>query len=396
MLLVVFGDNILNIVDKREMNKIKYICFFDSQDVDNERYYVVSATNKMQYIINVLHESGITAHLISCSWSTKKEFGYVKGFSENREKYRITFFPSFGGKGVIVKILQRLLYKLSLFCFLLNNTHESEVIMAYHSIAYSRILKIAKRIKGFKLILEVEEIYQDVGSATLLERQSEYSIIKMSDAYIFSTELLKEKLNTFGKPDLIIYGTYNVEKKLSDKFDDGKIHVVYAGTFDPRKGGSAAAAAAAFLPNNYIVHICGFGNEKDTADLVKIVDENNKHTKQARLSYEGLLKGESYLRFLQSCHIGLSTQNPNASFNVTSFPSKILSYMSNGLSVVSVRIEAIERSEVGKVIIYYGIQSSEEIAKAILCAPIKNNNIELIKELDESFRQKIISLFAAL
>lgn len=375
------------------MKEIKYICFFDSQEVDNERYYVVAATNKMQYIINVFHELGITAHLISCSWSTKIKFGYVKGFSEIREKYKITFFPSFGGKGLCVKIFQRLLYKINLFCFLLGNTHKGEVIMAYHSMAYSRILNIAKKIKDFKLILEIEEIYQDVADATAIEKKEEYSIFKTADAYIFSTELLKEKLNIYNKPDLVIYGTYNVERKLTDKFDDGIIHVVYAGTFDPRKGGAAAAAAAAaYLPNNYMVHICGFGNEKDTANILAIVEENNKHNARARSSYEGLLKGETYLHFLQSCHVGLSTQNPNAKFNATSFPSKILSYMSNGLSVVSVRIEAIERSEVGKAITYYDVQSPEEIAKAVLSASPTNRNKELIAQLDEHFRVDLLKL----
>lgn len=374
------------------MKKIKYICFFDSQEVENERYYVVAATNKMQYIINVLHDAGITAHLISCSWSTRKIFGYVKGFSEDRDKYKITFFPSFGGRGVLAKILQNLCYKVSLLLYLISYTHKGEVIMAYHSLAYCRILNIAKRIKGFKLILEVEEIYQDVVRASSIKKQGEYSIFKKADAYVFSTELLKEKLNTFNKPDLVIYGTYNVEKKLSDKFDDGKIHVVYAGTFDPRKGGAAAAAAAAYLPNNYVVHICGFGNEKDTANLLAIVEDNNKHTEQALLSYEGLLKGETYLRFLQSCHIGLSTQNPNATFNATSFPSKILSYMSNGLSVVSVRIEAIERSEVGKGIAYYDVQSPEEIAKAVLTVSPTNKNRELIAQLDEQFRVALLNM----
>lgn len=377
-------------------NSIKYICFFDTQDKDTERYYVVAATNKMQYIIDVLHNSGVTPHLISCSWSTSKKFGFVSGFFEKRKNYNITFFPSFGGKGIFVKSIQKILFKCGLFFYLLKNTHRGEVIMAYHSMAYSRILNLAKKIKRFKLILEVEEIYQDVVSASAVAKQGEYSIFKNADAYIFSTELLKEKLNTSGKPDLVIYGTYNVEKLLSEKNSDGKIHVVYAGTFDPRKGGAAAAAAAAYLPNSYTIHICGFGNEKEIADMLSIVEKNNADMEVAQLSYHGLLKGEAYLRFLQSCHIGLSTQNPNASFNATSFPSKILSYMSNGLSVVSVRIDAIERSKVGQAIAYYDVQNPEEIANAILRTSPSNKNQSLIAELDSEFRGNVISLIEKL
>lgn len=378
------------------MEAMKYICFFDSQTVDNERYYVVAASNKMQYIIDVLHDSGLTLHLISCSWSTRKQFGFVKGFFESRTNYDITFFPSCGGKGLLIKVIQKILFKCSLFFYLIKNTHRGEVIMAYHSMAYSWALNFAKKIKKFKLILEVEEIYQDVVKATSIAKQGEYAIINNADAYIFSTELLKEKLNRLNKPDVVIYGTYNVEKLLTDKNSDGKIHVVYAGTFDPRKGGAAAAAAAAFLPDDYTIHICGFGSEKEISNMLSIVEKNNTNPKVAHLTYNGLLKGGDYLRFLQTCHIGLSTQNPNASFNATSFPSKILSYMSNGLSVVSVRIEAIERSKVGTAIEYYDIQSPEEIAKAILRTQPSNNNQSLISELDAQFRHDIQNLITQL
>lgn len=79
-----------------------------------------------------------------------------------------------------------------------------------------------------------------------------------------------------------------------------------------------------------------------------------------------MLSGEEYIRFIQSCDIGLSTQNPDAAFNATSFPSKILSYLSNGLRVVSIRIPAIEGSDVGDKLFYYDEQTPKQIADAIL------------------------------
>ena len=67
---------------------------------------------------------------------------------------------------------------------------------------------------------------------------------------------------------MVIYGTYNVEKQIANKFDDGKIHCVYAGTFDPRKGGMSAVNAAKFLDEKYHIHILGFGTEKDKKLLI--------------------------------------------------------------------------------------------------------------------------------
>ena len=148
-------------------------------------------------------------------------------------------------------------------------------------------------------------------------------------------------------------------------FSDGKIHCVYAGTLDPRKGGAAAAVEAAlFLNGDYHIHILGFGNEKEKAEMLNTIDNISKKSK-ADITYDGLLSGKEYIKFIQSCDIGLSTQNPNAKFNDTSFPSKILSYMASGLRVVSIRIPAIEKSAVGKFMYYYDEQTPENIAKAI-------------------------------
>lgn len=201
-------------------------------------------------------------------------------------------------------------------------------------------------------------------SETKKTSQKEYEFFKIADGFIFPTELLSEKVNTEKKPEVIIYGTYHIEKELPKLFSDGKIHCVYAGTLDPRKGGAAAVEAALFLNGDYHIHILGFGNEKEKAEMLNIIDDISKKT-EAKITYDGLLSGDEFTSFIQSCDIGFSTQSPDAAFNSTSFPSKILTYMVNGLRVVSIRIPAIEKSAVGKFMYYYDEQTPENIAKAI-------------------------------
>ena len=167
---------------------------------------------------------------------------------------------------------------------------------------------------------------------------------------------------------MIIYGTYQVEKQRDLQepiLDPKKIHLLYAGTFDPRKGGAAAAvAAASALSEQYHVHIIGFGSERDKAVLLEQIDQVSG-TAKATVSYDGLLSGEEYIRFVQSCDVGFSTQTPDGIYNETSFPSKVLSYMANGLRVVSVKIKVLERSEISDLISYYEENTPKAIADAV-------------------------------
>ena len=162
-----------------------------------------------------------------------------------------------------------------------------------------------------------------------------------------------------------------------------------------RGGGIAAVEAAAFLPANYHVHILGFGNESDTKKLKDIMTSLVEKYK-CKVTLDGCLSGEEYIRFIQSCDIGLNTQNPNADFNATSFPSKILSYMSNGLHVVSVRIPVVELSEIGDYMYFYNEQKPEEIAKAILKIDINEpyNSREIIRNLDNNLKVEMGELLS--
>ena len=110
---------------------------------------------------------------------------------------------------------------------------------------------------------------------------------------------MNNEINSLNKPYAVANGTYTAEPVLSEKFEDGKIHVVYAGTLDPRKGGAIAASAAKFLPSNYHVHILGFGSDEQRQSIINIIAENNVDG-HAKVTYDGLLVGEEFKRFIQS------------------------------------------------------------------------------------------------
>lgn len=345
------------------MKKIFYMAYYNSTNSSERRNAVLSSVNKMNYICEALENNGYNTEIVSASGAVEKKFCKSKKVKLT-DKTTLKLFSSLPRLNRIVSVIDRVILKTKLFLYMIKNTNKDSIVMVYHSLGYMSLMKRLKKLKGFKLIIEAEEIYGDVIGDEKTS-QKEYEFFKIADGFIFPTELLSEKVNTEKKPEAIIYGTYHIEKEMPKIFSDGKIHCVYAGTFDPRKGGAIASAESAmFLDENYHVHILGFGNEKEKAEMLNTIDNISKKSK-ADITYDGLLSGEEYIKFIQSCDIGLSTQNPNGKYNDTSFPSKILSYMANGLRVVSIRIPAIEKSAVGKFMYYYDEQTPENIAKAI-------------------------------
>lgn len=371
---------------------IKYIGYYTTPDISPKRNAPLAGRNKMNYTIDVLSDVFGVVEILSPVNVIKGEKGTAGQIIDIKENVTLRLFRNFTNCN---RLLARINFSLSrwlLLIHLLLHTNRDTVVLAYHSLALVRILKIAHKIKKFKLILEVNEIYSDVTPDVEKQRSKELSIIKQADAYLFPNDLMSDKLNENNKPYAVQYGILTPVAKLCEKRDDGKIHVVYAGTLDPAKGGAvAAASAAAHLPANYHLHILGFGSPRMVKNIKDIVNEINSKS-ASTLSYDGTLDGEDFTRFLQSCHIGLSTQNPDAKFNATSFPSKILTYLANGLQVVSIDIPAISQSAMSSDIYLYSNQSAKEIADAILSVNDFNPKSDLLNRLDRSFRAQLAEI----
>ena len=373
---------------------MKYIAYYDVPENKAEnRSYQLSAVNKINYVCKVLNRLGADVQIVSAS-VTENRKGCRGKTVPVFENTTLKLLPCLGMGSLPKRLLRRILGRMQLLWELVCCTRRNEPVLVYHALAYAGTIALARKIKNFRLILEVEEIYADV-SGNQRDRAWEFRLFELADAFLFPTKLLNEQVNTKGKPYVISHGTYLAEPDRNSKlFQDGKIHCIYAGTFDPRKGGAMAAAAAAeFLPENYHMHILGFGSDEEVASMRDMVDKLSGNC-ACSITYDGLLAGEDYIRFLQSCDIGLSTQNPEAAFNATSFPSKILSYMANGLQVVSIRIPAVETSGIGPWMSYYDCQTPEEIAKAILRVRMQavEDPREIIEKLDRSFVQQMEEL----
>lgn len=369
---------------------IKYIAYFDRQDSNVERNYVTSASNKIEYIAKTIASNNVDVEIISVSEVTENKFKiYPFEKIQIADGVTLSLPLSWGGNNWILKKIKKIWHLAILFFYLLYNCNKRDTVITYHSLGYFDVIRWAKKICKFNLVLEVEEIYSDVSPMSNYWRNLEFKMFDIADAFILSNDLLDSKINKHRKPSIVIYGTYKVEQKLVEKFDDGKIHAIYAGTFDENKGGAQIAILAAeYLPENYHIHICGFGTEQDTENIRRMIKYEQERSK-ATITYDGLKKGIEFIEFLQSCHIGLSTQKPDGEYNDTSFPSKVLTYMSNGLAVVTIRIPVLEKSTIADVLTFYETPNGKALADAIKHCNYQQSSSELLNKLDKSFKQEL-------
>ena len=366
------------------MSKLFYLSYYSVQQV--QRNASPAAVAMTKYVSKALKQAVGKNTIISPAQALDRKF-YPQEETVDEQNNKVIFLPSYyaKSKNYFMRIFNRFRRQRDLRRMLAEQLNDGDTLIVYHSLALIEAVRWVLKRRKIRLIIQVCEIYADVIS-DMKQKKREMRFFELADAYIFSSTQLEKRINTKQKKYAICLGTYQVEPDRGIRLQDGKIHVVYAGTFDPRKGGAIAAAAGEFLPENYHVHIIGFGSEKDKKYLLDKIEEVSKKSK-CTVTYDGLKSGEEYIRFIQSCDIGLSTQNPDAAFNETSFPSKILSYMANGLRVVSIRIRAITQSAIGEFIDYYDNQTGIALAKAILKVNISDDydGRSLIDNLDIAF-----------
>lgn len=383
--------------------KLYYIGYYSDPSNESKRKTAPAADTKMDYIICSMKKIGYEVEMLSfcIDDDRKKIFEKKPGYVIKKSGTRVVFFTNYTSKYRSLRVVGRMISWLKIRKYLIQKCIDNESkIVIYHSLGLLKVIDLLCKKKK-KFTLEMEEVYADVIGKNRI-RINEIKAAHKASGYIFPTEMLNSEINTEAKPFVIIHGTYQMENGRNCNVfgndlqtgTDKVIHCVYAGTFDPRKGGGAAAAAAAgFLPVGYHIHILGFGSDEEVKNMKSHVSEIAKRS-TAKVSYDGLLTGEDYIRFIQSCDIGLSTQNPDAAFNATSFPSKILSYLANGLRVVSIRIPAIEQSEIGHKLFYYDQQTPEQIAEAILSVDMRQeyDSRSFIEQLSDSFEKELAEM----
>lgn len=355
-------------------------------------------------IVDYLHEKiqaqGFEMRVIAPT-ETEDKHKYYKSRNE-RLKNGIELYScaTKGYKSRVGKAINRVVISISLIWNMIKNTHTGDAIFVYHDPSNVAALLLAKRIRKLKYILYFGEVYQHVYPDTCKRvKNNEWKLVRNSDAYILSAKELKRY--TGDKPYVVLNGIYKCEKSYPkmDFAHDGRINLLYGGKISKTMGAFKAAELAWYLDGHYCIRIIGAGHRQEEDELRKIIENVNMNGHGAEVIFDGKKNGDEYKRYMQSCQIGLSTREIEKEFNMSSFPSKICSYLCNGLAVVSTPIPTVVSSQISEDISFSKDISAESIVKAVKDSLLKFNGDQTrkkIQTLDTSFSDELMKLLRML
>lgn len=364
---------------------IHYIGYYVDKNNENEYSYNVPGLKKMQYVAASLKSTGEDLSIFSLCRKKNRGRFFAKSLI-TEEGYNLTYREtSFGG--LLEKVLDKIQFRKEIDRYIKKQVRDNDTVVVYHSVNLTHLLTKHLKRKNIKWILEVEELYGYGASFDNPNVHKEIEDIKKFPKHIFVNNVLPDFLG-ISQNYTVCYGAYVAQEKPTTVSYD-KVRVVYAGTIEQSKiGAYTAVEAARYLPNNYELHIAGFGSEQSIAKLKEMIHENNL-LGGCRIIYHGKLDGEELSALLFSCEIGLSTYVIRLPFSNCVFPSKLTTYVCHGLKVVIGRSENFEKAEIAKGWVYYDKNDPKVIAEAVEKAHATKyvDGYDLIKTLDKTFTE---------
>lgn len=369
---------------------IYYVAFYNPEEEIGKRVANYAGEDKIDYICETLNSIGEKVTILSNTKSINSSFQGKKEYIKSPEK-KIVMFSSLSNSNKFIHTIDVIWGYLQLVIFLLVHLRKNDVVLVYHSLGYRNLFNILKKVKNFYYILEVEELFQYIDCANSYKKK-ENKVFSAPDGFIFSNNVIEKVVNIQKKPNVIINGIYKSEINIGKANCKDKTRIVYAGSLEMQKGVDYVIKASEFLDGNFEISILGFGSKCDLDRVLNLINEINKKY-ACKVSYKGVLKGEEYKRYIQECDIGVCIQNPQDEFNLYEFPSKIFSYMSNGLKVVVNKLEQVEKSQVAPFLITAENTSPEAVAKAIRRTANYNRNMtDILNKLDSKFKDELKNL----
>lgn len=372
---------------------IYYIGFYNGEKSvkRNKDSTNIAGSMKMDFIIKCLKNIGYSVRVISITIPSAAGWFPMEKIKvdDNLELYYLPIFK--------IKLFQRGLFtsKISTLFLLmwgLKNLKKTDTVIVYHAMPLYRTIKLLKKIIKFELILQVEEIYSLANNKkiNIKKLKNEEKSFDIADKYLFVNDLLPKKYAR-NKPFVVSYGNYTIfYEKNNISMNTEEIGIVYTGIINDERGAFKLISSMSLLPDNYKLHILGFGKKTDMKKMHSLISAVNSKANSEKVTFYGTKTGEEYTSFLSNFQIGVSLMDISNDISSTAFPSKILAYLGHSLFVVSSKNRCVSESKV-KDLLYFCDETPKDIAQTILEIDVNQTNvaIEKLKILGNIFQNDL-------
>jgi len=151
------------------------------------------------------------------------------------------------------------------------------------------------------------------------------------------------------------------QERTRQSIPEKEVHFLYSGTFDTARGVDLLLAAIPLLPESgWVIEITGRGPKAE--EVRRFADSFHK---SGKVRFHGALPQSDYEELLGHCHVGLNCQRASDPVSGVTFPSKVFSYLSAGLVVLSSKASSVD-SICGRACLYFDEETPESLAEAML------------------------------
>lgn len=357
--------------------KLFYFGYYTGNSNPNGFLEFPGCSNKMSYIINCMKINNIAIDVI-CLGESKENITH-KSQSIKIDSLENNFFVG----TTSFKLFSKIYLYLQIISILIFKVKKTDTVIFYHSYYLLFLFKFIKIFKKYNLIIEVEESYKAAWGKSDSEINNEIKNLKGADAYIYVNDLLPNFIENT-KPYVVCYGNYEVKDSLSTKKRNNKKRIVYAGLISEEDASDIYLAlnAMKYLDDSYSLSILGYGSDYALNKLKQYIVEKDLSN---NVVYEGFLKGDDYINFLNNCDFAINPRFLSDNLSDYTFPSKVLAYLSVGLPVVSTPIRCIEESKVSDLISFSESADPLSFSNAIKKLNLNTNPVFTIESLDKEF-----------
>jgi len=234
---------------------------------------------------------------------------------------------------------------------LIDNYELIYILAAYFTRIFRRVDFVLDYEDGKHLI--------DRSWSALLSRPAEWMGCRLVRAAILAHPSLGKRLPA-GVPTVLVPGFILKRGNATKTSGNGPINFLYSGSLDSTRGVDLLLETLPLLPlTGWHLHISGAGVLKTLVENVARDEKWNSH-----VTFHGSLPGEAYADLIQRCHVGINCQRVSDPISSVTFPSKIFSYLSAGLLVLSSHASGVPEI-CGGACIYFDEETPVSLAEAM-------------------------------